>query len=96
MSVREIMERHTRGLPLGGEKIAFYDEENDLPDPRTLDLVDRQNLMENYKDEISDLKEKHSKKPPKPKPKPLEQLPLDLDEKQKSDEKKSDEKTNTP
>jgi hypothetical protein len=53
MSVKEILERYARGLPLGaGERVPMYDEEDDLPDPRTLDLVDRQELSEQFKSEI--------------------------------------------
>lgn len=54
MSVRTILERYTRGLPVNGWT-PMYDEEDDLPDPRTLDLAERQELAEQFKQEIQDV-----------------------------------------
>ena len=56
MSIRTILERYSRGLPIGGRLDVLYDEENDLPDPRTLDLAERQELIENYSQEINEIK----------------------------------------
>ena len=56
MSVRTILERYSRGLPVGGRLDIIYDEENDLPDPRTLDLSERQELADKYKKEINEIK----------------------------------------
>lgn len=56
MSIRTILERYSRGLPIGGRLDEYYDEEDTLPDPRTLDLVDRQELAEEYKNEINEIK----------------------------------------
>ncbi len=56
MSIRTILERYSRGLPIGGRTDIYYDEEDDLPDPRTLDLAERQELAELYKNEINEVK----------------------------------------
>ena len=56
MSIRTILERYTRGLPVGGRLDDYYDEEDILPDPMTLDLAERQELAENYKQEINEIK----------------------------------------
>ncbi len=56
MSIRTILERYARGLPVGGRLDEYYDEEDTLPDPRTLDLAERQELAEQYKQEINEIK----------------------------------------
>jgi hypothetical protein len=56
MSIREILQRYSRGLPIGGRLDVYYDEEDDLPDPRTLDLAERQEIAENYNNEINEIK----------------------------------------
>jgi len=56
MSIRTILERYSRGLPIGGRLDEYYDEEDDLPDFRTLDLAERQELAENYENEINEIK----------------------------------------
>jgi hypothetical protein len=56
MSIRTILERYARGLPVGGRLDDYYDEEDTLPDPRTLDLAERQELAEQYKQEINEIK----------------------------------------
>ena len=62
MSIRTILERHSRGLPIDGMKIPIYDgEENDLPDWRRLDLAERQELAHLYSNEIKDIKNRYSK-----------------------------------
>ena len=62
MSIRTILERHSRGLPIGGRVDLYYDEEDDLPDPRTLDLAERQELEELYKFEINEINNRKSRK----------------------------------
>jgi len=45
MTVRQLIERHVRGLPLDGAKIPIFNgEEDDMPDLRTLDLSEIANL----------------------------------------------------
>lgn len=62
MSIRTILERYSRGLPVGGRLDVIYDEDNDLPDPRTLDLAERQELEEIYKFELNEINNKSRKK----------------------------------
>lgn len=56
MSIRTILERYSRGLPVGGRLDIYYDEEDTLPDIKTLDLADRQELAETYENEINEIK----------------------------------------
>jgi hypothetical protein len=57
MTIRTILERHSRGLPIDGIKVPIWDgEDNDLPDWRRLDLAERQELSHLYKQEINDIK----------------------------------------
>lgn len=58
MSVSEILNRYARGLPIGGSKVPIYEDDNDLPDPRTLDLAERQELKEQYTTEIQKIRTK--------------------------------------
>jgi hypothetical protein len=61
MSIRTILERHSRGLPIDGMKVPIWEgEENDLPDWRTLDLSERQELAEHYKQEIESIKNRQN------------------------------------
>lgn len=55
MSLQEILKRFARGLPVDGGRVPLYDEENDLPDIRTLDLTERAELAAMYKAEIAAL-----------------------------------------
>lgn len=56
MSIKTILERYARGLPVGGRLDEYYDEEDTLPNPLTLDLAERQELAELYKNEINEIK----------------------------------------
>jgi hypothetical protein len=56
MSIKTILERYARGLPVGGRLDEYYDEEDTLPNPLTLDLAERQELAELYKQEINEIK----------------------------------------
>lgn len=58
MSIREIMTRFTRGLPIDGEKVPIYEEEDFLPDLRGLDLAERQELKEIYQAELDEIRER--------------------------------------
>jgi len=60
MGIRTILERHSRGLSIEGIKTPIWNGEDDiLPDPRTLDLAERQELAYLYKEEIDYIKSKH-------------------------------------
>lgn len=61
MSIREILDRYARGLPLNGMRTPLYQREpsfDDLPDPATMDLAERQELAEMLEAELEDLREK--------------------------------------
>jgi len=58
MSLKTILERYTRGLPIGGRNDEYYDEDDTMPDYRTLDLTEIQDLQE----EVKTTFEKHRKK----------------------------------
>lgn len=55
MSIKEILNRYSRGLPIESFK-PIYDDVDDtddfLPDPRTLDLADRQEYAEMVREEL--------------------------------------------
>jgi len=56
MSIKTILERYARGLPVGGRLDEYYDEEDTLPNPLTMDLAERQELAELYTQEINEIK----------------------------------------
>lgn len=58
LSVRQILERYARGLPLGGQRVPTFDEDDDLPDFRTLDLSEREEYKARYGEELEQLKNK--------------------------------------
>lgn len=58
MSLKTILERYARGLPIGGRTDEYYDEDDTMPDYRTLDLAEIQEL----RGEVKTTFEKHSKK----------------------------------
>ena len=62
MSIKTILERYARGLPVGGRLDDYYDEEDTLPNPLTLDLAERQELAELYTQEINEIEIKSRKK----------------------------------
>lgn len=62
MSLRELIRRYASGLPINGQKVPLYEENPDfdnLPDPRTLDLAEREELALQYAEELAALKEKY-------------------------------------
>ena len=60
MSIKTILERHTRGLDIPEGKASIYEEE-DMPsngiNPKTLDLVDLENIARGNKAELERLQE---------------------------------------
>lgn len=55
MTMREILERYARGLPIEAGKVPIYEGDEDyIPDPRTLDLAERQQLKEQFTQELAD------------------------------------------
>jgi hypothetical protein len=47
MTVREIMDRFTRGLPLNAGKVPIYEGEEYTPDITKMDLADKHDWIEN-------------------------------------------------
>lgn len=67
MSVREIMDRYAKGLPLDGQKVAMYEDEVDdmdeyLPDPKRLDLAEREAIKDMVKDQLKQMEERRQAK----------------------------------
>jgi len=63
LSIKQILERYASGQSLEG-KTPYYDEsesEEYYPDPRFMDLADREELSEIYKEQISEIKRKNAK-----------------------------------
>lgn len=59
MSMREMMKRHASGIPIDAGHIPIYNGENDdLPDLATMDLADRQTVLENVEKEILEIKQR--------------------------------------
>lgn len=59
LSVKEILNRYARGIMPNGFNPIYDDVETTddfLPDPRTLDLAERQELAEHYAQEIEQLR----------------------------------------
>jgi len=61
MSIRTIVDRYTRGLPITGFTPIYEGEDFYMPDPKTLDLVDRAELLESAKQEVESLKSRQWK-----------------------------------
>lgn len=55
LSMREILRRFANGMPLSVGKVPIYDEENDLPDFSKMDLADREEYAEMYRQEIQEI-----------------------------------------
>lgn len=58
MTIREILDRYANGQPLTGQRVPMFDEGNDLPDPRTLDYAELDELASNFRSELKTIREK--------------------------------------
>ena len=61
LSIKEILSRFSRGLPVGGFPTTFDDmddPEDMLPDPRTMDLSERKQYEEMVKEELNHIRSK--------------------------------------
>lgn len=59
MSMREIVHRYARGLPIGGAKEVYFEEEGEeMPDFAGMDVIDRHNAQESAMEEIARTKRK--------------------------------------
>ena len=63
MSIRNIIDRYTRGLPVTGFTPVYDGEDFFMPDPKTLDLVERQEMAEQIKQRVEGLKSRQWKNP---------------------------------
>lgn len=64
MPIRTILERYAKGLPVNGYKTPIYEDtdfDNYLPDPRTMDLAERQQLQKQAKEQYKQITEKYNK-----------------------------------
>lgn len=82
LTVREILDRYARGLPLEGVKVPIYDEEQNLPDIRTLDLAERQELKEQYQEQLERYKQQQ---------KDFQEAKLKEEQEQKDQQKSKDD-----
>jgi len=63
LSIKQILERYASGQSLEG-KTPYYDEsesEEYYPDPRYMDLAEREELSQNFREEIQYIKTKSKK-----------------------------------
>lgn len=66
MSIQDLLRRHAAGLPLDGQRVPFYEgdenmEDSELqghPDLSKMDLVDRQEYIESQQQRLDDLRKK--------------------------------------
>lgn len=83
MSIKEILERYAKGLPIGGGLEPIYEEEDTNGiNPRTLDLVDLQEIKEYNKNNIEELKKKFENENGYKKPKNSEKTVTDGEQSQ--------------
>jgi hypothetical protein len=61
MSIRTIVDRYAKGLPVTAFTPIYEGEDFYMPDPKTLDLVDRAELLESAKQEVESLKSRQWK-----------------------------------
>lgn len=70
LSIRQIMDRFARGLPVEGQSTSIFEEadENpsDLPDLTDMDPADRLDYLDSVREELAEKKEKLSRKVIKP------------------------------
>lgn len=62
MSIRTIVDRYARGLPVTSFT-PIYEGEEYIPDPKTLDLVERHEMAEQIRQEVESIKSRQWKKP---------------------------------
>lgn len=70
LPIRELLARFAKGLPVGVQTPIYEGDDNELPDPRTLDLVDLQEYKELAKSELQAIAARQKSKQGKPKEEP--------------------------
>lgn len=59
MTISEMIERHSKGLPIDGGKVPIYNgEDYPFKDTTNMDLAERQEYLESLADELVDLRRK--------------------------------------
>lgn len=59
MTVRELLQRHVKGLPIQGQKVGFYEPEDyDMPDTRYMDLAEKEELRHEATEELFQIAQK--------------------------------------
>lgn len=62
VSIKEIVDRTRKGQIISGALKAVYDSTDQLPDPRSLDYVERQEIMEMADKELRELKQRQEQR----------------------------------
>lgn len=62
MSMKDMLARFVRGLPLPRAKTPIYDGDVDMPDFSQMDLVDVQEMLEKHKAQLTEIRSKRDKK----------------------------------
>lgn len=68
LPIKELLARFAKGLPVGVKVPVYEGEENDMPDPKRLDLVDLQELKEAAKSELKAIADRQKKRDTKVSP----------------------------
>lgn len=64
LSIREILVRYSRGLPIPNTKTPIYEEDGmDMPDPKKLDLAEREEYQRKYTTELASILQKRYVRP---------------------------------
>lgn len=94
MSIQEIMRRFAQGLTVEGERVPVYNGEEELPDLKRMDLVDRQEFAEHVKETITESRKKLKELDEEEKKKQARQLTIeepDPDDRFRDDDQGSDD-----
>lgn len=89
MSVKEIMDRYARGLPISGQKVPVYNgDQDDMPDLQRLDLAEIQELREAAQQNVESIKKNlFTKQRAAKETTPLKQAELNLSDDNTDDRK---------
>lgn len=60
MGMKEILRRFAAGIPMDAGRVPLYEPDNDLPDPRYMDLADREELAQQFQEEIATIRKTHA------------------------------------
>lgn len=62
ISIRDILDRSRKGQIISGALKGSFDSTDQMPDPRSLDYVERQEMMELAERELADIKQRQDKR----------------------------------